>query len=63
MLGAWAWLSGSVELGVDDRVGLQEVRDQAEIINDDKGENWRIAREMRWEDIENTDLGQFLERL
>jgi predicted ATPase len=28
-----------------------------------KPENWRIVREMRWEDLENTDVGLFLSRL
>jgi predicted ATPase len=28
-----------------------------------KHENWRIASEMKWEDIENTDLGRFLQAL
>ena len=28
-----------------------------------KGENWRIAREMSFEDIKNTDVGQFFSRL
>jgi hypothetical protein len=28
-----------------------------------KRENWRIASEMKWEDIKDTDLGKFLESL
>ena len=28
-----------------------------------KNNNWKIAREMKWEDISNTDLGKFLESL
>jgi len=27
-----------------------------------KAENWRIAREMAWEEIANTDVGAFLTR-
>lgn len=28
-----------------------------------KSQNWRIAREMQWEDIQDTDLGRFLKTL
>jgi hypothetical protein len=28
-----------------------------------KKDNWRIAREMRREDLEQTDIGQFLARI
>lgn len=28
-----------------------------------KDENWRIAREMELNDIKNTDLGRFLEKM
>lgn len=28
-----------------------------------KSKNWRIAREMSWDDLKDTDVGKFIERL